>query len=68
MGNEYNELVAELDRVVRELKENQARIELAVGEVERRLTDMLNASYSQGARDAAKARTGRDPKVENDRG
>jgi hypothetical protein len=64
MPAETHELVAELVRLVQKLKDNQERIELAVGELERRVTDMLNASYEQGVRDADKARTGRDPKVE----
>jgi hypothetical protein len=68
MSNENNELVTELVRVVRELRENQERIEHAVDELERRVADGLNQAYAQGVRDATKARTGRDPAVENDRG
>jgi hypothetical protein len=29
--------------------------------------DLINAAYRQGVQDERKARTGRDPKVENDR-
>jgi flagellar biosynthesis/type III secretory pathway protein FliH len=64
MPAETHELVTELVQVVRELKEKQERIEHAVAELQERFADTLNEAYAQGVRDATKARTGRDPKVE----
>jgi hypothetical protein len=61
---ETRELITELVQVVRELEDNQRRIEQAVAELQERFADTLNQAYAQGVRDATKARTGLDPKVE----
>jgi exonuclease VII small subunit len=66
MSDQYNELVSELVRVVRELEDNNERIEHAVDKLEQRFADALNRTYQQGVRDATKARTGHDPEVESD--
>jgi cell division protein ZapA (FtsZ GTPase activity inhibitor) len=65
MIDQYSELVDELVRVVQECKDNTERIERAVDQLEQRFAEALNRAYAQGVRDATKARTGRDPEVED---
>ena len=64
MSNHYDDLVGELVRAVQEFKDDPEQLQHALDEFEQRFARSLNSAYAQGVRDATKARTGRDPKVE----
>jgi hypothetical protein len=56
----------DLADLVERLEDLLQRLDLALERAEQGERDLINAAYRQGVQDERKARTGRDPKVEND--